>query len=431
MDISTADKLRPTVLGLPSEPASLRQRRERAWQRVVDNGLPGAKDENWKYSSLKLLQRREFEFDHDRDRPVISGDWLDRQLSGLPSGPRWVFVDGRPDPALSNLVALPETVQVDTPAGDDRAAVDDTQDFFVSDNARDDAFAGLALAAAAEPVRLRVSADAHLDAPLILVHVGSEGQGAHWRAELALEAGAKAQIIEIFLSASDKPSFLNSAVRSLLAPNARLDWTRIQKTGSQALLVSRMDIRQQRGSELAYFGLDGGGQWVRHDINVALQQASATASLNGVFIVDGKRHVDNHTRIDHRAPNCRSSENFSGIAAGRGRGVFNGKVIVQPGADGTDAAQSSGNLLLSPHAEIDTKPELEIYADDVSASHGATVGQLDREALFYLRTRGLAEADARQMLLQAFCRQAFDKMPEPGLRDALNHQLDFSLARLL
>ena len=200
-----------------------------------------------------------------------------------------------------------------------------------------------------------------------------------------------------------------------------------QQESGEGILVTRTDIGQAAGSEYHYTGLDFGGALVRHDLRARLEAGGARCRLSGACLTRGSSHVDNHLDVEHLAPDCSSEQWFRAVLNDRSRVVFNGRVFVAPGADGTDARQSSAGLLLSPRAEIDSKPELEIYADEVVASHGATVGQLDEQQLFYLRSRGLGRDAARNMLTVAFCRSVIDMLPEGDLQRALEERLQASL----
>ena len=188
-------------------------------------------------------------------------------------------------------------------------------------------------------------------------------------------------------------------------------------------MITRTEVSQQADSEYNYFGFDLGGGLVRHDLHTSLKGNGAKTHLNGAYLLDGKRLVDNHARVDHIAPNGSSEQYFRGVAGGSGKAVFNTSVCVHPGADETEALQSNANILLSARAEIDTKPELEIYADEVIASHGATVGQLDEQAIFYLRSRGLSQEQARQILTTAFCRSVSDRLDDRELAEAISGRM--------
>jgi Fe-S cluster assembly protein SufD len=209
-----------------------------------------------------------------------------------------------------------------------------------------------------------------------------------------------------------------------LGSNAELDYFRLQNESEKTVLLSSTRIQQARGSRLRYSGFDLGGGLVRHELKTVLGGSGAHAAFLGAFVLDGSRHVDNHISVDHASPACSSEQFFRGVLGGRSRGVFNGKALIRSGADESSVRQSNANLLLSPLAQIDTKPELEIYADEVVASHGATVGQLDEDAVFYLRSRGLPEADARRLLVSAFCRAVTDRLENQKMAGCISDMID-------
>lgn len=238
-----------------------------------------------------------------------------------------------------------------------------------------------------------------------------------------VEEGGKLDLLEQFESPQDNTNFSNVILQAAVGKAAVFHHIRFQDESDAAALITRTEVSQQSDSEYAYFGFDLGGGLVRHDLHTGLLGPGAKSVLNGAYLLDGNRHVDNHARVDHMAPGGFSDQYFRGVAGGRGRAVFNTKVYVHPGADETEAKQSNANILLSASAEIDTKPELEIYADEVIASHGATVGQLDEKAVFYMRSRGLSESEARQILTTAFCRSVSDKLTDSALGEVISERM--------
>ena len=238
-----------------------------------------------------------------------------------------------------------------------------------------------------------------------------------------LEQGAKLELLEQFESPGDNANTSNIVFQAELGDDAQLQHIRFQQESENSVLITRTEVSQQENSEYTYFGFDLGGGLVRHDLHASLLGSGAKSVINGAYLLDGNRHVDNHARVDHFAKGGYSNQYFRGVAGGSGRAVFNTAVCVHPGADETEARQSNANVLLSARAEIDTKPELEIYADEVIASHGATVGQLDELAVFYLRSRGLDEQEARQLLTTAFCQSVSDKLADPVLRDIISQRM--------
>lgn len=250
------------------------------------------------------------------------------------------------------------------------------------------------------------------------------------RIRISLEASAAASFIEYHVSSGAEAHYSNTLIELDLGANATCRYVRIQDRALHHSQTARLDARLAHDSNLSHFAVDLGGELARNDLNIDIQGTNASARLNGVYLAGPGQHVDNHTRTDHRVGPARSSQEYRGVLSGRCRAVWNGKAIVHRGADGTDAHQANHNLLLSEHAEIDAKPELEIYADDVKCAHGTTVGQLDERALFYLRTRGLGLARAQRILTRAFAASVVDTVPLEVLHDRIGEKVEARLRQM-
>jgi len=253
-----------------------------------------------------------------------------------------------------------------------------------------------------------------LDKPLYILHVGSQSYAV--RHALMLGKNAKAQVMEHFMSVGSDKALSNAVSVVVLQAGAVLEHGRVQEEGQKQAHIARVEVTQYADSSYTFHGVELGGSLSRSDVVVDLAERGASCSLNGLFVLDARQHADHHTHIDHRAPDCRSREHYRTVLDGRSHGVFNGKVLVHRGASGTDSNMQNGNLLLSKHAEIDTKPELEIYNDDVKCAHGATVGQLDDKQLFYLRSRGVSAEQAQELLTFAFADEALASLNIPAVR---------------
>ena len=230
---------------------------------------------------------------------------------------------------------------------------------------------------------------------------------------------SEATVIENYTGSDNTDYFTNSVTEISMQSGSILKHCKIQQESSASYHIGNFHIRQGKNSQLESYSISLGGLLVRNDIHSHLQAEGAAIFLNGLYLAGGRQHMDNHTRVDHLAPYTSSRENYRGVLNDHARGVFNGKVFVHKNAQKTDAQQSNSNLLLSDDAEIDTKPELEIYADDVKCSHGATVGQLDKDMMFYLRTRALDEVTAKNLLTYAFADEIIGHMEPLGLRNYL------------
>jgi Fe-S cluster assembly protein SufD len=247
-----------------------------------------------------------------------------------------------------------------------------------------------------------------------------DGFASHPRLLVKAAENSHATLVERHV-ALDEAVYLSNVVSEVeLDGNAALNYYRLQEESAKAFHISGVHVRQDRDSRFDSHTVTLGSALVRNDVDARLAAVGAHCELNGLYLAGGRQHVDTHTRIDHLQPHCSSNEFYKGILDGHARSVFNGKVIVHPDAQKTDARQSNKNLLLSADAEADTKPELEIYADDVKCSHGATVGQLDADAVFYLRSRAIDEDAARNLLTFAFAHEIIDQVKIPALRSYLD-----------
>lgn len=404
------EKLAPDTSGTDTAPAWLDALRRTARRHLMQAGFPGRKTEDWKYTSLKLVEKRAL--DRPGSGPVDAMPaWTDDACvlrcvngrleipDGLPAG-----VTVRP---LADFEAAPEGLNVD-PGG------------------REAAFAWLNLMFLESAWVIDV-ADT-VDVPLVWIHQTSDdfAGAVHPRVVLRVHAGASLNWVEHVHTAGE--GLVNLVNDISLASGACLDHVRLQDCGDNALLVARSDARLAGGARYYWTGADLGARLDRLDLNVALDAPGAECRINGVMLAAGRAHVDWHTRIDHNVGPTTSNETVRGIVDGRGHGVFNGKIIVHPGADGSASEMNNANLLLSGHAEMDTKPELEIYADEVTAAHGATVGQLDETALFYLRSRGVPADQAAALLKAGFARAPLEVIAHAEIRERFVARVNEALA---
>jgi Fe-S cluster assembly protein SufD len=393
---------------------------------VLRDGLP-ARAEAWKYTSLRQLERRSFA----QARTVA----VDAALLAAISAPRIVFVNGQFDATLSDLTTLPTGIDVRPLSrllqGDDPRAVNFLERRY---QRLDEPFARLNAALAREGAAIRVDAGVRADAPLHLVHVGAaqdDGDAAwHLRHFIELREGASLQLVEHELAAGEHAHLGNALLHAHVAEGARLSHVRVQDAAPRATLFARTDAVLARDAGYARTDLELGAALSRHELNVRLEGNGAALQADGVLLADGRRHVDTRLGIDHIARDTACNLTWRGLAGQRGKAVFHGGIVIREGADGTNADLSNKNLLLSNDAEIDTQPVLEIHADEVKAAHGATVGQLDATALFYLRSRGLPEPEARALLTGAFCREVVNGIEDKATRALCDTALDRALARL-
>lgn len=386
------------------------------------SGLPDTRVEAWKYTALRALGQRRFAA-IDIGLAVAAVDAEDLLLPGV-DGARLVFVNGVFHAGLSRVEDMPEGLTLQPLS---QALAGDTEPlrFSLSRYYREpgDAFARINAASAQDGVVLRVAAHAKIARPVQLVFVAAAAEADlawHVRNVIELGEGAELHLVEQHL-ARGKPNQLATLVSDIeLREGARLQYTVLQDTAPGTYLIRRSNVRLQAQAQATLHVLELGGALARHDLQAELIGDGAQLRTRGVFMPHGRQHIDTQLAIRHQALNTTSDSTWRGVANDRARGVFRGAILVAPGADGADANLSNKNLLLSPGAEIDTKPELEIYADEVKAAHGATVGQLDERALFYLRSRGIPLAEARALLTAAFCRAVLGDLPNDALREYLS-----------
>ena len=409
----------PTLPG--HELAWLRGVRRAGIDAFSRSGFPTPRNEHWKYTNVSPIEKRGFDLAAPASSTAAAGDPGDRLLGD--GAPRLVFVDGRIDVELSNVDALPPGVEVEDFTR--FIALDTT--FIEHRLARivtpeKTAFTALNAAFMDVGAVVRIAPETVCDTPVHLEFIS----GSHERERaysprivIAAGAGSRVSVVEHFTGLDDTVYLDNAVTEIEIAERATVAHYKVQRASAAAYHVAALEARLAAGATFHSWAVSLGARLSRHDIDVALDHEHARCSLDGLYVANGRQHVDFHTNVEHSAPSCESHEYYKGIAGGRGRGVFNGRVHVHPDAQKTEAHQTNRNLLLSRNAEIDTKPQLEIHADDVKCSHGATIGQIDEQMLFYLRARGIDESAARGMLTYGFARDIVDRITLPGLREAI------------
>ena len=408
-------------------PSWLRDLRQAAIERFAERGLPTTRDEEWKYTSIAPIAATRFDL-----RP----DWADDEpteeiLAPFCLSPGWsrlVFVNGRHSAKLSTARSLPRGVRVGSLG---EALITDAEllrghlDASAS-AAPYDAFAALNTAFWRDGAFVYVPAGANVAEPVYLLFVTTaqgRAQVDHPRSLIVLEPESQATLVESYVTLAGDAYLTNAMTEIVVGAGGGLDHYKLQLEGQGAFHVGRTQVRQLRASRVGSCSVTLGGRLVRNDIQAHLGAEAASCTLSGLFVTGGRQHVDTHTVIDHAAPRAMSRQLYKGILDGRARGVFNGRVIVRPGANGTDAHQTNKNLLLSDEAEVDSKPQLEIFADDVKCSHGAADGQIAADAMFYLRSRGLDEAAARTLLTFGFANEVLGRIRIEPVRSWLESLL--------
>jgi Fe-S cluster assembly protein SufD len=399
----------------------LRARRSQALEQFMEGGFPTPRHEDWKYTDVQAIARRRFT--PATGSVAVTPEALAPYALG---GPQLVFVDGSYVPALSRLDGLPDGVRVASLAevlATDPAALEP----WLGRHARPErhGFAALNAAFLQDGAFIHLEPGTAVEAPIFLLFVSTGGADtvAYLRNLVVAEAGSRATLIDSYLTLDSGSSLTNAVTEIAVAPGAVLEHYRLERGHGEACHVGATHVHQARDSRYTSHSIALGGRLVRHELDCALDAEGAECVLNGLYLARGRTHVDNHTRIDHLKPRSTSREWYKGVLDERARGVFSGRVVVHPQAQHTDAEQNNRNLLLSRDAEADSRPQLEIYADDVKCSHGSAVGSLDPDQLFYLRTRGLDEPHARRLLVYAFAADVLERMRLKSLRTWLEREI--------
>lgn len=395
------------------QPEWLKARRRQAFERFAAAGFPVARrgNEPWKYTNLNSLAKQAFRVDAHARAPTVA------QLPALvPWSTTWerlVFVNGRLAPGLSS--SSQQTRTLSQSLNDSKGNVREYLGQAAGADA--DAFTALNTAFLVDGAHIQVAPGVELAQPihLIFITTSQHPSVAHPRGLIVLGRASRATVIESHVQWGSPELFTNALTEVFLGEGARLDHHRVVHQGT-AWHIGSTVVRQGRDSQLTATALCPGGALVRTDTNVLLEGSGAQCELRGLSSTDGSEHVDIELTIDHIAPHTSSKQYYKGILDGHSRGVFGGRVIVREQAVKAEAQQSDKNLLLSEGAEVDTKPSLEIYTDDVKCNHGATAGQMDPTALFYLMSRGLTQDEARRLLVEGFARDITDRIEVKGLR---------------
>jgi Fe-S cluster assembly protein SufD len=409
-----------------SGPAWLRRIRRAAIERFAELGFPTTRHEEWKYTNVEPIASRLFERANGSS-PLLSTEQVLSRSYGDSALNRLVFVNGRYSAPLSRI--KPHTASVEAmslaEALKTRAG---RLEPHLARHARyeDQAFVALNTAFAQDGAFIYVPRGQVLSEPLYLVFVSADHEkpvACYPRNLIVLDPESEARVVESYVGLSSAAYFTNPVSEIILSDGARLDYYRLQQEGETGFHVGALEVSlsQDCGFTSHSLVLDGG--LVRNDLHVVLRGKGGECVLNGLYMVDENQHVDNHTYIEHVASHAISRELYKGVLGGRARGVFNGKIFVHKAAQKSDARQTNKNLLLSPNAVVNTKPQLEIYADDVKCTHGSTIGQLDRDALFYLRSRGIDLETAQNLLTYAFVSELVDRIQVGSIRTSLSNDL--------
>ena len=404
----------------------LNETRDQARETMRQLVIPNRKQENWRYTELDDLYGQYY---RAQTAPVTALDEedIDSWVYSAQDSYRLVFVNGRCVPELSNIEQLSQNIKLASLNAAFTTDTDMLEKWLRQTNwFNPDVFTELNAALLNDGLFIHVPRNVVLDKPIEVVFLNlsfEQNVLAQPRSLIILEEGAQARLVERYMSTGESEYFFNGMTEIYLGPHARLEHYRLQQESQHARHLSRVALRQDTASEYQGMNLANGAAWSRTDIFSRFDGSHASCELAGLYTVGAQQYTDFHLDVQHSVPHCRSRENFRGIVYGQGHAVFDGRILVAKDAQKTDAQLTNKNLLLSRNAEVDTKPQLEIYADDVKCSHGTTVGKLDPNQLFYLRARGISEHEARNMLCLGFAEEILAQVDDVNLHDFMQAQI--------
>lgn len=413
------------------DPSWIQGVRKKAISRFSELGFPTVRQEEWKYTNVEPIARRTFHFSFDIGLNGLTLKKLETFLFGEANWTRLVFVNGFYSKGLSFFTPKGEGVKIGS-LGEILKSEPALLEPYLAQIApyENNPFTALNTAFIQDGAFILLPKGSILKEPVHLLFISlstTDERVSQPRNLIIAERESRATVIESYVSLNPNHNFTNAVTEMVLEDGAALDHYKIQREDEQAFHISGIQVLVRRDSRFSSFSVATGAQLSRNTLNVELSSEGAECVLNGLYFVRGRQHVDNHTTINHAKPAGKSRQLYKGILDGHARGVFSGKIFVRKDAQKTDANQTNKNLLLSDHASVDTRPQLEIFADDVKCTHGAAVGQLDPEAIFYLKSRGMEEGQARNLLTYGFANEVIERIELEALRSELDR---FVLSRL-
>ncbi len=387
--------------------------REEALQALTQLEFPTLRDEYWKYTRVASILKGNYSL-KEESIDAVPQEFLIPDYAVN----RMVFINGFYQPALSEILDT-EGVEIITT---DQARIEqyDVIDnhFGKYANHQEHIFTALNTAFNHTGAFVHVKKNVQLAHPVHIINLTTgDGVAMQPRNLFVAEQGSEATVLHSFSAHNTQEAFVNGVSEISVAENAKLNYFIIQQQSEKTQHIQTTQVRQHANSRFSTATITVGGKLVRNNLNIDVDGENCETHLNGVYLTDGSMHVDNHTVVDHLKPHCESNENYKGILSGKSTGVFNGKVFVRQDAQKINAFQNNQNILLTDDADINSKPELEIYADDVKCSHGSTTGELDEEGMFYLQSRGVNPTESKKMLINAFADEALDVIEQEEIRD--------------
>jgi len=418
-----------------AQPAWLRSLRQEAFGHFCQTGFPTTHDEDWRFTNVSAIAKTPFGLAHNGHKGLTTKDLEPFRILDFPC--RLVFVNGRFVPGLSQISSLPQGVKVGSLAEELARNPQELEPHLARHfKFGRDAFSALNTSFFEDGAVIRIPRGVVLEQPVYLLFVSNEQKPVMTspRNLIVAEESSQATVVEDYVSLggasngdAGSAAFSNTATELIAGANAVVSHYMVVREDRKTFNVSTLQLHQERSANVSSHSLLLGGAIVRNNVHPVLAGEGSECLINGLFIGNGRQHIDNYMLVEHASPHCDSRQFYNGILGGRSHGVFHGRIIVHKDAQKTDAKQTNRNILLSDDAQIDTKPQLEIYADDVKCTHGATIGKIEENALFYARSRGMDEESARRMLLLAFANESLDRMNPGPLRDHLETLVTESL----
>jgi len=396
-----------------SEGVQISGEKKELFTSFMSKGFPTTKDEEWKYTSLKKIVTKEYTIENTGE--IIDSSTVEKYSLGFEN--RIIFSDGK-------LIGSPNIKGV---------SINGFSNFGSNTT---DSILQLNKALAQNGFTISVDKNTVLESPIeILFFATTENNFSQYRNLISVGDNTEVKFVERIQTLNDSTSMVNHFTQIHCAKNTKVEYNKIQNNTPESRLIDTVNVYQEQDSTCDINTLIFGGSFTRNNLNFEQNGSNCESNMNGISILDDNQLADNHTFVDHKSAHCRSNEMYKGVYLGHSKGVFNGKIMVRPDAQKIDAFQSNNNLLLSDNSTIDSKPQLEIYADDVKCSHGCTIGQLDEKALFYMRSRGIGIEEAKAVLTYAFASEAIENisveevklLAQKLLAKKLNVDLDFSL----
>ena len=383
-----------------------------------EQSFPTRRDENWKYTSVARILNMSYATATDTK---VSPEKIENCQPNNLDSYRIVFVNGLFKEELSDFNNTEQGVHIFplSELPDSGKLYEQVNAHFNSLDKENNAFTSLNAASTNEAICIQIERNAQINKVIHIIHLSTDTEKPFVNNPLCFvyaETGAQATLLESYHNSASETSYFTNAVNRIhLDDNSRIVHLRVQNEGKHAFQVSNTSVWQRKDSTYSGYQIDLGGRLIRNNLNVNLMHSGTHTDMYGIYLAKNEQHIDNQSFIDHAFPHCTSNELYKGIISDKGTGVFNGKIIVRQDAQKTNAFQQNSSLVLSPNASMNAKPQLEIFADDVRCSHGATIGQLDESALFYLRSRGLNPAEARSILQFAFVMEVLENVVSPEI----------------